>query len=115
MLCHETLDRIFAEAPTTDTGEDRRVGFRRPLAQPGLEEPRDVAAQRRTAQLPPLPVAADVGTAAEGHVLSAERNELGDAQVRLDGAEEDLAHEGRVEIGERERGRGTTKTRRRER
>jgi hypothetical protein len=89
VLRDEPLDGILAHASAAGTGEDRRVGIRRTLMQPGGEDPRDIAAQGRAAELAPLAVGADVGAGAERDVLAAERGQLGDAQPRLDGHEEE--------------------------
>jgi len=89
VLRNETLDGVLAQASTAGTGEDRRVGSRRTLTEPCFEDPRDIAAQGRAAELAPLAVAADVGAGAERDVLAAERGQLGDTQPRLHGNEEE--------------------------
>src|SRR5207245_9215702 len=91
VLGDEPLDGILAQASAAGTGKDRRVGIRRTLTQPCGEDPRDIAAQGRAAELAPLAVAADVGAGAERDVVAAERGQLGDTQPRLHGNEEECA------------------------
>src|SRR2546427_366169 len=85
------LDGILAEASAAGAREDRRVERRWTLAQPRIEDLHDIAAQRRAAELSPLAVTTEVGARVERHVLPAKRGQLGDAQARLDGDEQDRA------------------------
>src|SRR2546430_15926798 len=85
------LDGILAEASAAGAREDRRVERRWTLAQPRIEDLHDIAAQRRAAELSPLAVTTDLGARVQRHVLPAKRRQLGDAQARLDGDEQDRA------------------------
>ena len=83
----ETLECILAHTAAATTGENRRVGLRWKLTQPGLEDRCNVAAKRRAAQLSSLADAADVGTGPQRHILATKRRQLRDTQTRLDSDE----------------------------
>jgi hypothetical protein len=81
-------DTIPAETLAAGIGKEDSRGLALPFSQPVSQSSHNLFAQRNATRLAPLACAAHMGAGFQSHILTAQPNQLGNAQPGLQGQQQ---------------------------